>query len=129
MDTFISYATIYTMAKDFRDGLKVGEFSGLQLYVKLAPGTSPQHIEAQLAALLKKYDPPKPENKGNSQVFKLQPLSDIHFNSKYGIYNAATANKTTLYGLMLIALFLLLLGCINFNVPQLPRNRRSVRKK
>lgn len=114
-NNFISYATMYT-DKNLKDGLKRWDSTNgsSQLYVKLAPGSSTAKIEAQLNALLKKYNPPKPENKGNKQAFSLQPLSDVHFNSKYGVYNAATADKSTLYGLMVIALFLLLLGCINF---------------
>ena len=114
-NSFISYATMYTN-KDLRDYLKkwASTNGSSQFYVKLAPNTSPQHVEAQLAALLKKYQPTKPEDKGNTQVFRLQPLSDVHFNSKYGVYDAATADKTTLYGLMVIGVFLLLLGCINF---------------
>ncbi|HJP62107.1 MAG TPA: FtsX-like permease family protein, partial [Mucilaginibacter sp.] len=45
----------------------------------------------------------------------LQPLSDLHFNSKYGNFDSgSTANKATLYGLLFIATFLLILGCINF---------------
>src|SRR5262249_29640656 len=47
-------------------------------------------------------------------VFRLQPLNDIHFNSEYGVYGDHIANKPTLYGLLAVAAFLLVLGCINF---------------
>jgi ABC-type antimicrobial peptide transport system permease subunit len=47
-------------------------------------------------------------------VFKLQSLNDIHFNSEYGVYGDHIANKPTLYGLLAVAAFLLILGCINF---------------
>jgi len=88
--------------------------SGCQLFVKLLPHTSPLKFEAQINGLLKKYNPPTPENKGNTQSFHLQPLSDIHFNEKYGAIQNPAASKTTLYYLIAIAAFLLLLACINF---------------
>jgi ABC-type antimicrobial peptide transport system permease subunit len=44
----------------------------------------------------------------------LQPLSDLHFNADYSAYDSPTGNKPTLYGLLAVAAFLLILGCINF---------------
>jgi putative ABC transport system permease protein len=82
-----------------------------QLYVKLAPGTSVPKVEQQLAALIKKYVKP---HKSYEAKLKLQPLSDLHFNSDYGNYGFIRVSKATLYSLLLVALFLLLLGCINF---------------
>src|SRR5690606_18218144 len=45
---------------------------------------------------------------------QLQPLTDIHFNAKFNTFPVTPAHKPTLYGLLVLALFLLLLGCINF---------------
>ena len=47
-------------------------------------------------------------------AFRLQPLADIHFNTNYAGFGQRTAHKSTLYSLLAIAVFLLLLGCINF---------------
>src|SRR6185437_5229302 len=47
-------------------------------------------------------------------AFHLQPLNDIHFDSRYASPGVRIADKSTLYGLLAIAAFLLLLGCINF---------------
>jgi hypothetical protein len=46
----------------------------------------------------------------------LQSINDIHFNADYGSFDnvGRQAHKPTLYGLLAVALFLLLLGCINF---------------
>ena len=83
-----------------------------QFFVKLSPGTSTVQVQDQLNALLKKNDKPQP---GRTQTLALQPLSEIHFDANYGgIANWETANVTTLYYLLGIALFLLLCGCINF---------------
>ena len=67
-------------------------------------------LNVLLAHNLQNHDTHKTEN------FSLQPLSDIHLNPTYGgiaDYDN-TASKPTLYGLMAIAVFLLLLACINF---------------
>ena len=115
---FISFSTT-AANKDLKAGLRLNNWGGtsseIQLFVKLFPETQPLQIEKQLDAILKKNNPTRPEDKGNMHQFGLQQLNDIHFNANYGTFdNGRTANKTTLYGLLAIAAFLLLLGCINF---------------
>lgn len=85
-----------------------------KLYLKLSNGATAQNIEAQLKKLLKKYSKDANKDEKNTLVFRLQPLSDIHFNTTYAGFGIRTAHKQTLYGLLAIAAFLLLLGCINF---------------
>jgi ABC-type antimicrobial peptide transport system permease subunit len=112
---FISFSTINLYANKKSDLTGWGnETDASQLFIKLNENTNADHIEKQLNSLLKKYNPPKPEDKGNSSTLRLQPLSDVHFNADYSSYSEPVANKTTLYGLMIIAAFILLLGCINF---------------
>lgn len=84
-----------------------------QLYIKLSKGTSVANVEKQLTRLYDAHNKKEPGD--NSKTWHtLQPLSDIHFNEDYGVYNTAIAHKPTLYGLLAIAAFLLILGCINF---------------
>jgi len=117
---FISYSTA-TVNKDLAGDLQLGSDawgntnSASLLFVKLSPRASTVRIEKQLNDLLKKNNPPKPEDKGSKTWFTLEPLSDLHFNEKYGNFDSGhIASKTTLYGLLGIAAFLLILGCINF---------------
>jgi putative ABC transport system permease protein len=86
--------------------------SSNSLYLKLAPGTTAAAVQKQLQALLDKYKKPEPgvDPKKNFTKFIMQPMADIHFNQDYG----APADMSTLNGLMVLAGFLLLLGCINF---------------
>jgi len=84
--------------------------SASQLYIKLAKNTSQATITARLEALRKKNS----TNPASTEQFSLQPLDDIHFNSDYGTYGDRVAHKPTLYALLLVAIFLLVLGCINF---------------
>jgi len=86
-----------------------------QLFIRLSPNTTVKAVEKQLNEILKKQMPPRASDKGNTRNYSLQPLNDVHFNELYNtFYNGRTANKTMLYGLLIIASFLLLLGCINF---------------
>jgi len=115
---FISFSTAIGN-KDLADQIQIKEWgsttSASQVFIKLSPKTSAARIEKQVNDLLKKNKPPRPEDKGNSSSFSLQRLNDLHFNGQYGNFDSGnTANKNTLYGLLGIAAFLLLLGCINF---------------
>jgi ABC-type antimicrobial peptide transport system permease subunit len=84
-----------------------------QLYVKLAAGTSPNKIQKEITALYYRNAPKKPED--NFKVnYLLQPLKDIHFSRDYNTYLIPKASSDVLFGLLAVALFLLLLGCINF---------------
>lgn len=88
--------------------------SGTQLYIKLKPAVSVKNIESQLQSILKKNDKGTSFENNTTTTYKLQPFDDIHFNSDYGVYSDHIAHKPTLYGLLAVASFLLLLGCINF---------------
>ncbi|MGB4399010.1 MAG: ABC transporter permease, partial [Daejeonella sp.] len=81
-----------------------------QLLVKLLPGTNKENIEKGLLALYEKYHTPDPNVDGSKNKYLLQPLSDIHFNPEYGNYGSPLAHIPTLYGLLGVALILLLLG-------------------
>ncbi|HVU95019.1 MAG TPA: ABC transporter permease [Puia sp.] len=109
---FISLATIDTPN---RDG--AGDWNSVngndQCFIKLMPGTNKTPIETQLAQLQKKYAKPDPASLTKT-THHLQPLTDIHFDHRYDGLDQPQAHKPTLYGLLIIAAFLLLLGCINF---------------
>jgi predicted permease len=79
-----------------------------QLFVKLTPGISPRQINVQLKNIFKASLPPDEFN--DKEKHFLQPLSDIHFNTAFD----GKASKSTLHNLILLAIFLLLLGAINF---------------
>ncbi|MEP7376977.1 MAG: ABC transporter permease [Chitinophagaceae bacterium] len=89
--------------------------SNSQMFVKLKKGTQPAQIEKQLVTLRNKYRERRKEgdDKDDTQ-HSLQTLTDIHFNPDYDAFDQRQAHKPTLYGLLAVASFLLLLGCINF---------------
>lgn len=81
-----------------------------QLYVKLSRNTTAAQTEEKIKALYKKYN----KDEKNSIRFRLQPLTEVHFDPLYQAVGLRLAHKPTLYGLLTVAAFLLLLGCINF---------------
>jgi ABC-type antimicrobial peptide transport system permease subunit len=113
---FISYATIAQthLQNDFMMHVWDDWMAYSQLYIKLAAGTDKANIESQLKSLLVKYNKNAYTDAQNYMRLKLQPLSDVHFNSLYASFNQRVAHLPTLYGLLAIAAFLLILGCINF---------------
>lgn len=113
---FLSFATIAQthLQDDFMMNVWNDWMAYSQLYVKLEKGISPERADAQLNELYKKYNIQKDKTPGNSITFRLQPLHDVHFNYIYTGVGQRIADRSTLDGLMAVAVFLLLLGCINF---------------
>jgi len=113
---FVSLSTIPSSGLKTNYGWdQWGSINGVsQLWLKLSKSTTQAQIEARLKPLLKKYNKDANKDAKNTQEFKLQPLSDLHFNGTYGTYGDHIAHMPTLYGLLMVASFLLLLGCINF---------------
>lgn len=110
---FISLSTI--PGTFLRNSIHSREWAGwgiaAQAFVELTPGNTPQQVEHQFPAILDKYwfHP-----KGDTASLALQPLKNLHFNSDYDDAYSRKAHLPTLYGLMGIAAFILLLAVINF---------------
>jgi putative ABC transport system permease protein len=115
--TFQEFISLATITRGAFNQYINSDWNGLtsrsQFFVRLTPNTRPARIEQQLIRLRKKYAG-EDSNSHNYTVHALQPLRDIHFNSSYDNFSQRLAHKPTLYGLLLVALFLLVLGCINF---------------
>ena len=124
---FISHATIAKtwlqenfMMTEWNDWMAYSN-----LYIQLSPGVTKAGVEARLAALYKKYSKPDPNNPGGWHL-SLLPLAEIHFNADYHTFGQRVASKSTLYGLLAIAGFLLLLAIINFiNLSTAQATRRA----
>jgi predicted permease len=112
--TFISRATLEKTTLRPGDWQEWGNTnSASQLFIRLSPGTDTAQIRARIGQLYEKYHTKQAGDRSVTQ-YSLQPLGDIHFNPDYDNFDQRQAHRPTLYGLMAIALFLLLLGCINF---------------
>lgn len=113
---FISLPTITAtgLKKEFMTEVWDDWMAYSQLYIKLLPGQSAANTEKQLNALFRRHNPRAEKDAANSQRLHLQPLQELHFDGNYAGVGITIANKSTLYGLLAIAAFLLLLAGINF---------------
>ncbi|MEZ4829704.1 MAG: ABC transporter permease [Bacteroidia bacterium] len=82
-----------------------------QLYVKINPHADIDSLNAHLAGILKTAAP-KEEN--ILYTLRLQPLKDIHLDTRHYAIGKPAISRTTLGALVLIAVFLLISACINF---------------
>ncbi|WP_207510496.1 ABC transporter permease [Longitalea luteola] len=105
---FISFNTLKKGAafESWNDG-----YTSAQVFVKLANGVPPSRINASLADLSNRHY--KQTGTGKT-TWLLQPLSTIHFDARYGDTYSRKVHLPTLYILMGIALFILVLAVINF---------------
>ena len=112
---FISFNTVqHSFLKDDIDMNAWGMWNYFsQGIVKLPKGTDPKQIEKKFASVVKKHVFTGKEEGAAAKV-SLQPLSDIHFNSDYEDAYTRKAHLPTLYGLMGIAAFILIIAAINF---------------
>ena len=94
-------------------------------YVKLFPGTDPSNIQRTLDNFISKYcakeiedniKVPLKEFLGNNGYlgFRTQPLTDIHLHSDLGDEFEPNGNIEYVYLFSIVAVFILLLACINF---------------
>ena len=106
-EIYVSYSTMkqyneWLASDDSWGGIQ----SAMKCFILLRPNIQPQQVEAVLPAYVKKYR----STSKNVHHYKLQPLSDIHFNAQYG----GQMEKKNLWVLSLIGLFLIISACVNF---------------
>ena len=126
---FISLATVLDNSA-LRQSLEWDNWgsttSDQQLYVRLGKGTKTSPVESGLNRLSDKYLGPDKSRNHYSWEYLLQPLSDIHFNGHYGDFDTEMASRPAMYGLILVAVFLLMLACFNFiNLSTAQASRRA----
>jgi putative ABC transport system permease protein len=109
---FISYSTIGNsgLKNNFSWGQWENINSASQFFVKLRPGVQASLIQKQINDIHQRAE----KNAYLKIEHYLQPLSDLHFNKDFDNFYQRQAHRPTLYGLLVVATILLLLGCINF---------------
>ncbi len=95
--------------------LKSWHSNSMATYILLQNGVQAAELEAKFPAFLKKYIEDKSWNK-DLELY-LQPLKDIHLYSdhiKFQTYNSNQGSINDIYTFSIIAIFILLIACINF---------------
>lgn len=99
--------------------------SNFYTYLVLAEGYNYKQLEAKLPGVIDKYIGPHMQQgmgltlaefrkQGNDLGFVLQPLTDIHMSNEFLSTLSASGNRQYVYVFSAIALFILLIACINF---------------
>jgi putative ABC transport system permease protein len=99
----------------------------MNLYLLLREGADPRELESKFPAFIEKYVGPqladvlqgdftmkKFKSQGNAWAYWLTPLRDIHLHSDLEGELEANGNITYVYLFAAIALFILIVACINF---------------
>jgi len=106
-EIYVSFASIENYTNKNLE-LKWGWVNtGCQGFVLLKPNVTVQQVNNALAQIVQKHYTGRDLKIWN---FKIQPLSDIHFNAGLGGY----AEKKYLWALFFIGLFLIVTACVNF---------------
>jgi len=108
-DYFVPFATITTFQGE--DALENFTSSNYYTYVMLKQNVSPHQLEAKFPEFLGEY---KGVWTARQRVMLLQPLLDIHLNTGITFDRAVTTSKQNLTIFSFIAVFVLLIACINF---------------
>ena len=104
---YISYSTLpqydpWHSSDDSWGGLS----SSMQCFVRLRPGVAPEEVEAAVSGYPERFRP----GSHNRHVYRLQPISDVHFSALYG----GVLSRSNLNALMVIGFFLMITACFNF---------------
>ncbi|MGN6494850.1 MAG: ABC transporter permease [Agriterribacter sp.] len=107
---------------------------GEKLYLQLKQETKPANVLKQIEEMAgsRWNEVIQKNNLQNIKLkrwFQLIPLSELHFSTHVNDYNVRKVNKTVLYGLAAIAVFLLLLASINYInicIAQIPQRAKEI---
>jgi putative ABC transport system permease protein len=83
-------------------------------FVKLRPDANVNALEKKLPAFLNKYGADQLKSSGMNKSLHLQPLTSIHTTSGYDAETGKIVSASFLYVLILIAVLIQIIACINF---------------
>lgn len=108
MKILVSYATFY--GNKYQDWENVSTYN--QTFMRLEQGASLEATEAALDGLSRKYL--IQQKLPGQQSYHVQPLSKVHFSTRYSNFADTSIGEQDVYGLGIIAVFLIITACINF---------------
>lgn len=105
----ISYATLkHTYKESLTDW--IGTYDGAYTFVVIPSSYDKAKFQTDLKAFSKKYKPAENAN----DFFNAQPLAELHYDERFGNYRAHTFSHQLVSILSLIAIFLVVIACVNF---------------
>jgi predicted permease len=107
-DVMLSYITV---KKNREESGWNSIWSDQQCYILLKEGETPSKIASRLPAFAEKYI--GKDDPDNTQ-FALEPLSDLHFDTRYDTFSYNTVERGMLMAFGVIGFILIITACINF---------------
>lgn len=118
-DMLASFSTLYVINEDDAKSINLASslrinnsgFSAYMTYVLLKQGIDYKSVESKMGKIVDLLNGP-----GRRDKFKpiLQPVTDIHLSSNYIFELSANSSYLTVYSFLTIALFILLIACVNY---------------
>ena len=110
LDAVVSYSTLENT--DVKRNLDdwVSTYSQAYVFVELPAAVSISQFNSQLDVLAKKH---KPADYAQDS-YVAQPLTEIHYDNRFGNYRSHTFSRSLVLALELIGIFLILIACVNF---------------
>lgn len=116
-DMLISYVTLKAIGGEdntYYTWIDFGHFN----YIKLSPGSDPDVLQSQLMSWATEYinipEEYMKELVAQGYHFELQPLTDIHLNSRIRWELEPNGNKEYAYIMTAAAILILVIACVNF---------------
>ncbi len=107
---FIAFETVKAYGDKYNYNPEWGSLSSsFQVYVLLPKNVNPANIQSQLKGFVKKHHSPD-----SRREHILQPLSQMHFDYRYGSLGDHSTSKTILWTLALIGVLIIIMASINF---------------
>jgi putative ABC transport system permease protein len=93
-------------------GLKdwISVYGDNECFVLLPPGFTADQLDSQLPSFVRRHKPAEYVRDG----LRLQPLRELHFDTRFGNFSGGTVSHELITALGLIGLFLLTIACVNF---------------
>ncbi|HZZ74769.1 MAG TPA: ABC transporter permease [Puia sp.] len=88
----------------------VSTFGGAYTFIVLPENLTTQKFNADLVTFAKKHKPAEYAK----DCYVLQPLSEIHYDERFGNYSGHTFSHSLITALSLIGIFLIVIACVNF---------------
>ena len=87
---------------------------GCLTYLKLKPGVSPSQVEAKFVPIVDELAGAYFKSSNSGVIYTLQPLTDIHLYSNYMMEPSPNGDGKTVYLLLGIALFIVVIAWVNY---------------
>ncbi len=118
-DFFASFVTLHTIengpyGQDYGNNMQQQFFPDLYTYIRLPEGYAPAQLEEKLVGFIDRHHGEILTRFNATMVASLQPLTDIHLQSSREAEIQSNGDMAYIYIFSAIAIFVLVIACINF---------------